>query len=116
MGGTLALDAARRRGDVVGVVAINAIGVVADPDVIEHLEYMIGRGKTMQPAGAPDIRNPDARDSAYIEQPRQALLEMTIGAGAVSARLGEVSVPVLVVSGDHDATIEPANSDAIAAA
>ena len=115
MGGTLALQLATMRPDVRGVATINALAQPADPDVIEHLEYMIGRGKALQPAGDPDIRDPDAHDSAYTEQPRAALLQMTIGAGVVHELLDAVAVPVMVVSSVHDAVVDVANSDAIAA-
>lgn len=115
IGGTLALQVATTRSDVRGVVTINALAQPADPDVIEHLEYLIERGKPLQPAGDPDILDPDAHDSAYAEQPRAALVQMTTGAGIVHDLLPEVTVPVLVVSSDHDSVIDSANSDTIAA-
>lgn len=115
MGGTLALQLATMRADVRGVATINAPALPTDPDVVEHLEYMIGRGKLLQPAGDPDIRDPHAHDSGYAEQPRAALLQMSIGTGAVHDLLGVVTVPVMVVTSDHDGVIDPANSDAIVA-
>lgn len=115
MGGTLALQLATMRSDVRGVATINAVAQPTDPDVVEHLEYMIGRGKLLQPAGDPDIRDPDAHDSAYADHPRAALLQLAYGAGAVYDLLGQVTVPVMVVTSDHDGMVESTNSDAIAA-
>jgi len=114
MGGTLALQLATMRADVRGIATINAVTQPADPDVIEHLEDMIERGKMLQPAGDPDIRDPHSHDSAYAELPRTALLQMTVGAGAVFDVLADVTVPVMVVTSDHDAVVDPANSHAIA--
>ena len=115
MGGTLALQLATMRPDIRGVATINAPALPPDPDVMEHLEGMIERGRTLQPAGDPDLRDPEAHDSAYAEQPRAALLEMSRGAGIVHDLLASVTVPVMVVTSDHDGVVDPANSDAIAA-
>ncbi len=115
MGGTLALQLAATRTDVRGVATINAPALPADPDSTEQLEYLIGRGRTMQPAGAADIRDPQAHDSAYPDLPLRSLLEMAAGAALVNALLPTLTMPVMVVSGDHDSVVDPTNSDAIAA-
>ncbi len=75
MGATLALAAALQYRFVVGVACINATAAPLDPDADEHLNYLIGRGKTMQPVGESDLRDPTAIDVAYDELPLVALLE-----------------------------------------
>lgn len=115
VGGTLALYLGATRADVRGVATINALALPADPDATEHLEHLLARGRTMQPAGEPDIRDPAANDSSYTELPLRALLAMSSGATAVHDLLENISAPVLVVSGEHDSVVDPANSDAIAA-
>jgi len=115
MGASLALQLATKRSDIVGVAAINALVSPADPDAVEHLEHLISRGRTMQPAGQPDLRDPHAHDSAYPELPLHALLELANGGGAVYELLPAITCPVLVVSSDHDGIVDPANSDTLAA-
>lgn len=116
MGATLALAAAGERPFVRGVVAINAVVGRPDPDATEHLEYLIARGRTMQPAGDPDVRDPLAHDSAYSELALTGLLQLGVGAAGVEAGLADITVPVLVVSSDHDQVVDPSTSDAVAAA
>ena len=116
MGGTLALAAAAQRASVRGVATINALVGPSDPDAAEHLEHLIARGRTMQPAGEPDLRDPHAHDSSYPELALTSLVELSRGAALVQERLADITVPVLVASGTHDATVDPATSDALAAA
>ncbi len=114
MGGTVALQLSAVRHEVSGVATINALALPADPDATEHLEYLLGRGRMMQRAADPDIRDPDAVDDSYSELPIRALLEMATGAHQVHDLLGDIAVDVFVVSSDHDGVVDPANSDAIA--
>ena len=115
MGATLALQLATERDFVRGVAAINPVVLPADVDATEHLQFLLERGSVMQPAGDPDLRDPGAHDSAYIELPVHALLQLGVGAGIVHDRLDRISVPLLVVSSDHDAVVDPANADELAA-
>lgn len=116
MGATLALHAALLRPIVCGVAAINALVSPPDPDATEHLEYLIGRGRTMQPDSGADIRDPDAVDESYAEVALTALLELGRGATTIGTQLRALRVPVLVVSSDHDSVVDPANSDVLASA
>ena len=114
LGATLALAAAARRSDVRGVAAINALVTPPDPDATEHLEYLIERGRTTQPAGAPDLRDPDAHDSAYPDLALTALLQLGVGGAIVHELLGSIRVPTFVASSAHDGVVDPANSDVLA--
>src|SRR4051794_28918024 len=58
LGASLALTAAAHRSSIIGVGAINALVREPDPDATEHLEHVVSRGRTMQPAGDPDLRDP----------------------------------------------------------
>ena len=115
MGATLGLLASLERSSIRGVVAINPLVLPPDPDTTEHLEYLLGRGRTMQPAGEPDLRDPVAHDTAYAEMPLRSLIELGHGATLANAALTTISVPVLVVSSDHDSVVDPAHADALAA-
>ena len=115
LGATLVLAAAARRSDVRGVAAINALVTPPDPDATEHLEYLIERGHTTQPAGAPDLRDPDAHDSAYPDLALTALLQLGVGGATVHDLLGSIRVPTFVASSAHDGVVDPANSDVLEA-
>jgi len=115
LGATVALATAAQRSDVRGVAAINALVTPPDPDATEHLEYLIGRGRTMQPAGDPDLRDPAAHDSAYADLALTALLQLGVGGAAVHGLLGAIRVPTFVASSAHDGIVDPANSDVLAA-
>ena len=115
MGATLALAAATQRPSIRGVATINALVGPSDPDAIEHLHHLISRGRTMQPAGEADVCDPHAHDSSYPDLALTALVQLSLGAAAVHERLSAVTVPVFVASGDHDATVDPATSDLLAA-
>ena len=69
----------------------------------------------MRPAGDPDIRDPAARDDSYSEVPLRSTLQLAAGAATVHDLVPTISVPVMVVSGDHDGVVDPINSDTIAA-
>lgn len=114
LGATVALAAAARRSDVRGVAAINALVTPPDPDSTEHLERLIERGRTMQPAGPPDLRDPDAHDSAYAELALTALLQLGVGGATVHELLGSIRVPTFVASSSHDGVVDPGNSDVLA--
>jgi len=114
LGATLALAATARRPDVRGVAAINALVLPPDPDATEHLEHLISRGRKVQPAGDPDLRDPDAHDSAYGDIALTALLQLGIGGAAAHDLLGEIDVPVFVAASVHDGVVDPVNSDHLA--
>ncbi|MCU1396054.1 MAG: esterase [Ilumatobacteraceae bacterium] len=116
MGASLALTAASERSAIRGVAVINPVVREADPDATEHLEHLISRGRTMQPAGEADLRDPDAHDSAYADLALTGLLQLGVGADAARAALASVSVPVFVASSDHDNVVDPASADDVAAA
>jgi carboxylesterase len=113
MGATLALVAAHRRDDVRGLAVVNPVVLAPDPDATEHLEHLLDQGRTMQPAGHPDLRDPSAHDSAYLELPLRSLLELGKGAALANAAMSQLDIPLLIASSDHDNVVDPANADAL---
>lgn len=111
MGATLALHVALADPAVRAVAAINPLVLPADPDASEHLQHLVSRGRTMQPAGDPDLRDPSAHDSAYPDLALTALIQLAQCADAIHPRLADIRVPLLVVSSDHDNVVDPANAD-----
>ncbi|MCU1366672.1 MAG: esterase [Ilumatobacteraceae bacterium] len=115
MGASLALAAAAQRSSIIGVGAINVLVRAPDPDATEHLEHLISRGKTMQPAGDPDLRDPAAHDSCYAELALTSLIQLGVGADAARTALPAITVPLFVASSDHDNVVDSASSDDLAA-
>ena len=114
LGGVLALVVAGNTGTVKGLAAINAPVSPADPDVIEHLSWMIDRGVTRQPAGRPDLQDPDAIDPSYEEVPVSALLALIEAGDRAHRTVPHLTQPVMVVSSDHDQVVDPWLADQLA--
>jgi carboxylesterase len=114
LGGVLALCAADTSSAVRGVVTINAPVTPADPDVVEHLDWLIDRGVTRRPAGEPDLRDPHAVDPGYDELPVSALRALVDAGDRATASVPRVRVPALVITSDHDQVVDPALGDALA--
>ena len=110
MGGTIALQLATRRDDIVGVAAINPVVAPADPDTVEFYEHLIERGRTMQPAGDADLRDPNAHDTAYAELPVHALLQLMHGGETVAGLAHTIAVPVLLAISAHDNVVDPTST------
>lgn len=115
LGGVLALCTAASYADVRGVVTINAPVAPADPDVVEHFEWLLARGITRQPIGEPDLRDPQAVDVGYDELPIAALTALIASGDLACGLLGRVTVPVMVVTSDHDQVVDPWLGDQLAA-
>ncbi|MGZ4793313.1 MAG: alpha/beta hydrolase, partial [Ilumatobacteraceae bacterium] len=89
------------------VVCINPIA--PDPDAIEGLMWRKSRGQLwidVAPSGVEEI--------AYERLPIDALIAMTEGVATID--LASVDRPVLLITSTGDDVVDPASSDAIAAA
>lgn len=106
MGALLALALAAE-GRAGAVVAINP--PAPDPDAVDGLEWRQSRGHDWVEVGPSALG-----ETAYERLPIGALLAMH--AGALEVRLDLVTVPVLVVTSDHDDVVDPGSSDVVAAA
>jgi carboxylesterase len=107
LGGALALAAAATRGDVAGVVTINS--PFPDPDALDGLEWRQSRGIEW----IDDVPLAEG-EAGYTRLPTGAFVEMTRGLLAVD--LAAIRVPVVLVSGALDGSVDPAGTDAMAAA
>ena len=106
MGALLALALAAE-GRARAVVAINP--PAPDPDAVDGLEWRQSRGHDWVEVGPSALG-----ETAYERLPIGALLAMHVG--ALEVRLDLVTVPVLVVTSDHDDVVDPSSSDVVAAA
>lgn len=105
MGALLALALAAD-GRARAVVAINP--PAPDPDAVDGLEWRQSRGNDWVEVGPSSLG-----ETAYERLPIGALLAMHNG--ALSVQFERVSVPVLIVTSEHDDVVDPASSDMVAA-
>jgi carboxylesterase len=89
------------------VVAINPLA--GDPDAIDGLEWRRSRGHERV-----DIDPSTVGEVAHQWLPLEALLAMHIGIAAID--LAAVLVPTLIITSANDDVVDPANSEAVAAA
>lgn len=109
MGAGLALHVAAAgtaRHSVRGVVAVNT--PPADPDAVDGIEWRMSRGHTTVDATVAD------GEAGYRSLPLGAVLAMA--RGMLDIDLSTVHVPVVVVNGALDETVDPASGAALAAA
>jgi carboxylesterase len=114
MGGALAADLTSRHPEIAGLVAINA--VVSEPAGLrEILDAMIGAGDEYMDAIGSDIADPEADEKAYDRTPLQPLVSLLEATGPLGDALGNIACPTLVITSRQDHTVEPSNSDVLAA-
>jgi carboxylesterase len=106
MGAMLGLAMAAERRCRAAVV-INP--VATDPDAVEALEWRLSRGHEWLELGPSTVD-----EVAYARLPLAAVLAMHRGIATVV--LTDVRVPVLIVTSANDEVVDPAGSDAVAAA
>jgi esterase/lipase len=109
MGGALALHAAaggRAHDAVRAVVTVNT--PVADPDAVDGIEWRMARGHTHLEATVVD------GEHGYHALPMTAVLAMA--SGLLDIDLAAITVPVAVVNGALDDSVDPASGDALLAA
>ena len=104
MGAALAIAVAAE-GRCQAVVAINP--PAPDPDVVDGLEWMQSSGKQWLEVGPSPLG-----EVAYERLPIEAALSMH--RGLLGLNLASVTVPVLIVTSDHDEVVDPAYSDVLA--
>lgn len=119
MGATLTLDLAGHRDDLAAAVLINPL--IAPPPnplakVAPYLQYVIPM-VTRSMAGMPtdDIARPDVTEDAYAKVSTKATQSLLDALEGVRAGLGNVTVPVLLVSSRVDHTVQPVNGDILMA-
>jgi carboxylesterase len=109
MGGALALHAAAAgsaRAAVRAVVAVNT--PVADPDAVDGIEWRMSRGHTHIDATVVD------GEHGYHSLPMSAVL--ALATGLLDIELAAITVPVAVVNGALDDTVDPVSGETLVAA
>jgi carboxylesterase len=113
MGGALTAAIAEGHPELAGIVLINA-PVAAPPELAAAMEQMLAGGVEVLDSIGGDIADPDADEASYGETPLRPLLTMIMAGQDVRARLGEVTVPALIVTSRQDHVVNPGDSDVLA--
>lgn len=114
MGGALAVDLTSRHPEIAGLVAINTV-VTAVPGLADMLNGMIDAGDEFMDAIGSDIADPEADERAYDKTPLKPLVSLMEAMGPLGDALGAITCPTLVITSRQDHTVEPTNSDVLAA-
>ena len=114
MGGTLTAAIGLERPDTAGLILINAAVEPMPQEVRDILREMAETAETM-PAIGDDIAKPGVTEGGNDATPLQALLSQIDAGDVLSPRLGELSMPCLLLTSPQDHTVAPSASDYFAA-
>ncbi len=116
MGGTLVLRSALDHPNLAGVVCINPLTRLRDEDTMALLDELIEDGILVVPGDGSDIADPDASDKGYSGTPLVPLRSLMLeGVAHVTARFGQLKMPLRIITSRQDHVVEPANSEFLAA-
>lgn len=117
MGGSLTLWCGAQHPEAAGLVCVNPATQPQPAEVLDMLRQMIEAGtQTMDGIGS-DIADPNSVETAYPGTPLAALLSFQMdGLSALSGCYGELKMPLLLFTSPQDHVVNPADSDALAAA
>lgn len=116
MGGSLALWAALRHPEIRGLVLVNPATQPQPAEVRAMIGEMLADGMTVVPGIGSDIADPDAVEIAYDGTPLPPLISfLDDGLEPMTARYGELTVPLLLFTSRQDHVVEPTQSEHLAA-
>lgn len=116
MGGALTLWAGLNLDGVAGLVCVNPATVPMPAETIEMITDLLSDGIEIAPAISGDIADPEASENGYDGTPLRAGLSLTQdGVIPITDRFGELTMPLLLITSRQDHTVEPANSEHLAA-
>ena len=116
MGASLALWLALHHAPVDGIVCINPATRPQPDDVLAMLDELLEDGMAVVPGSGSDLADPAATDVSYDGTPVAPLVSFQRdGLVPMSARYGELTVPLRLLSSREDHVVDPADGDHLAA-
>jgi carboxylesterase len=116
MGGTLTIWLALRQPEIAGLVLVNpAIGT---PETVENqaaLRAALDAGMAIIPGVGGDIAEPDVTELAYPDVPVACVLSLFDACMELTPRLGEITIPTLLIHSLQDHVVPPSASAALEA-
>jgi carboxylesterase len=114
MGGSLAVWLALRQPEIAGLVLVNpAMGTPETSEMQPGLKAALDAGVTIVPGIGGDIADPDATELAYADVPVAPLLSLLAATLELTPRLGEITIPTLLVHSLQDHVVPPGASAAL---
>ncbi len=115
MGGTLTLWLAEQHREIAGVVLVNPLAEKAAESFYDMMRQMLESGTDRVPGIGSDIAAPVSASTGYDGTPIEPLLSLMDGTGEVSAALGAVTCPVLLLSSRTDHVVPTSSGDVVVA-
>ncbi len=106
MGGTLTTAIGLDRPETAGLILINPAVEPMAPEVLGLIRQM-GEASEVMPAIGDDIAKPGVTEGGNDATPIQALLSMAEAGNVLAPRLGELSMPVLLLNSPQDHVVAP---------
>jgi carboxylesterase len=116
MGGSLTLWIGQRHREAAGLVCINPATEPFPQEALDMVRGMLAEGTEVMPGIGSDIADPDAKETAYEGTPARPLLSMMDGLGGLVPGYRSMAQPLLLLTSPQDHVVDPAQSDALAAA
>ena len=114
MGGTLALTLMLGHPEICGGVVVNPLVEPPADSFLEMLQGLLDSGTDRVPAIGSDIAKPGVMEQAYDATPIEPLLSLFEATKELSARLGELTAPVLLLSSRQDHVVPTSSGDLLA--
>jgi len=114
MGGTLSLWLASRHPEISGLVLVNPLVEPPAAAFIDMLRATVGEGVDRMAGIGSDIAKADTVEGAYAETPIEPLLSLFEGVTELAPHLGQIDVPLLLLSSRNDHVVPPSSSDLLA--
>jgi len=115
MGGTITAWLAARHPQIAGIVAINAAVEPPREALLDAVRQMRDQGLQTMPGVANDVADPQQKELAYNVVPLACLFSLFDAMNEVSAQLGKIRCPVLIMNSPQDHMVPPSSSDHLAA-
>ncbi len=106
MGGTLTTAIGLERPKTAGLILINPAVEPMAAEVVDLLRQM-GEASEVMAAIGDDIAKPGVSEGGNDATPIQALLSLADAGGVLAPRLGELSMPVLLLNSPQDHVVAP---------
>jgi carboxylesterase len=116
MGGTLSCWLAERHPEIAGLVVVNPAVEPMPEELRSALAEMLDGGTVVAPGIGSDIAKPDTDELAYDGLPIAPVLSLFDGVAEVSAALGDIRSPVLLLSSREDHVVASTAGDLLEAA
>ncbi len=115
MGGTLCCWLAERHPEIAGLAVVNPLAEPPAADFLDVIRGLLADGSEVVDGIGSDIAMEGATEAAYAQTPLAAALSLFDGVEAVTARLGEVRCPSLLMSSRVDHVVPIESGDRFAA-